>query len=414
MHRINNIVAQLDGNFTRASSFPKSDNDVVIVSSVRTAICKARRGEFATLPVEELLAPVLKAVLDQTSVAGKDVGDIVVGSVLGQNVQRANEVRIAQFLAGIPNTVPIHTVNRQCGSGMQAVAEVAACIEAGQYDIGIAAGVESMSTGKMAWEGQINPKIFLQQQAKDVLLPMGITSENVAKKYGITRKEQDELAVLSHQRAYQATLNGRFQDEIIPVTVTIKDKKTGKIYEKIVDKDGGIRESTTLAGLSKLKAAFMKNGSTHAGNASQVSDGAAATLLMTRKKANELGLSILGRYLGYAVAGVPPNIMGIGPAVAIPKVLKLVGLDIKDIDLFEINEAFASQAVYTIKHLNIDYDKVNVNGGAIALGHPLGATGCRFLATLLHEMKKRKNRYGIAAACIGSGMGFAAIFENEL
>jgi len=391
----------------------KSDDDIVIVSALRTAITKARRGGFKDMYVEDILAPVLKGVIDKTKLDPKKVGDIVVGTVLGSNSQRANEARIAAFLAGFPYSVPIHIINRQCSSGLQAIAHVAANIRAGFYDIGIAAGVESMSTAKVTWEGGLNPKIFLDQQAKDCLLPMGITSENVAAQWKVTRQEQDEFSLRSHQRAVAAIEGGKFKNEIVPVKATVVDKKTGTKKEIVVDTDEGARKETTLEGLSKLKPAFQPGGSTTAGNASQVSDGAAAVLLMKRKTANQLGLPIEGVFRGFSVVGVPPAVMGIGPAYAIPAVLEQVGLTQNDIDVFEINEAFASQAVMTVKQLNLPAEKVNPNGGAIALGHPLGCTGARLTATLLNELKRRKGKYGIVSMCIGSGMGAAGVFEVE-
>jgi len=269
----------------------------------------------------------------------------------------------------------------------------------------------SLAGGK--WDGAINPKIFLNQQAKACLLPMGITSENVAAKYKVTRTEQDAFAVTSHAKAAAAQKSGRFKDEIVGVPTRLKDEKTGAVTEIVFSEDDGIRPDTSAAGLAKLPPAFDKNGSTTAGTSSQVSDGAAATLLMTRAKAKALGLPVLGVFRSFAVTGVPPEIMGIGPAVAIPAALKQAGLSVSDIGLFELNEAFASQAVMCCKTLNLPMDRVNVNGGAIALGHPLGCTGARLTATLLHEMGKRQTQYGVVSMCIGSGMGAAAVFERE-
>lgn len=422
--RVSQIASHLSASLHESSTQPvsaqptsaKADraNDVVIVSALRTAIGKAGKGKFAKSFPEDMLAPVLKAVVDEVKLKPSLVGDIVVGSVLGQGSQRANECRIAAFFAGFPETVPIHTVNRQCSSGLQALAHVAANIKAGYYDIGIAAGVEHMSSGAMGWNGDLNPRIVENDKAASCLIPMGITSENVAERYKISRKEQDELAVLSHQRAAKAIKSGRFKDEIVPVHVTVKDPKNPDVERKVVvDTDEGVRAETTFEGLSKLRAAFKDGGSTTAGNASQVSDGAAAVLAMRRSTAEKLGLPVLGVFRGFAVSGVDPAVMGIGPAFAIPDALKNAGLKISDIDLFEINEAFASQATYTVNKLGLSWDKVNVNGGAIALGHPLGCTGARMTASLLHEMKKRKARYGIVSMCIGSGMGAAGVFERE-
>ncbi|GJM87355.1 hypothetical protein PR202_ga03301 [Eleusine coracana subsp. coracana] len=394
--------------YQRTSSF---GDDVVVVA---TPICKAKRGGFKDTYPEDLLAVVLKAVLDNTRVNPSEIGDIVVGTVLGQGSQRANECRMAAFYAGFPETVPVRTVNRQCSSGLQAVADVAAAIKAGFYDIGIGAGLESMSTSSIGWEGQVNPRISAFQKAQDCLLPMGITSENVAHRYGVTRQEQDQAAAESHRRAAAATASGKFKDEIVPVPTKIVDPKTGEEKNVVISVDDGIRPGTTTSGLAKLKPVFKKDGTTTAGNSSQVSDGAGAVLLMKRSVAMNKGLPILGVFRSFAAVGVDPAVMGVGPAVAIPAAVKSAGLEIEDIDLFELNEAFASQFVYCCNKLGLDRSKVNVNGGAIALGHPLGATGARCVATLLNEMKRRGRdcRFGVVTMCIGSGMGAAAVFER--
>ncbi|MCO5570086.1 hypothetical protein L7F22_023802 [Adiantum nelumboides] len=390
------------------------NDDVVIVAAYRTPICKAKRGGFKDTYPDDLLAPVLKAVVERTGVNPAEVGDIVVGSVLAPGSQRANECRMAAFYAGYPETVPVHTVNRQCSSGLQAVAAVAASIKAGYYDIGIGAGLESMTANPMAWEGSVNPKVETIQKVQDCLLPMGVTSENVAERFNVSRKAQDEAAVTSHARAAAATAKGKFKDEIIPVETKLVDPKSGEEKPVTISVDDGIRPGTTLADLSKLKAVFKKNGSTTAGNSSQVSDGAAAVLLMKRGLALRKNLPILGVFRSFVAVGVDPAIMGVGPAVAIPAAVKAAGLELSDIDLFEINEAFASQFTYCLQKLELDPEKVNVNGGAIAFGHPLGATGARATATLLHEMKRRGKdcRFGVVSMCIGTGMGAAAVFER--
>ncbi|XP_020679342.1 3-ketoacyl-CoA thiolase 2, peroxisomal [Dendrobium catenatum] len=389
-------------------------DDVVVVAAYRTPICKSKRGGFKDTHPEDLLATVLKALVEKTNLNPNEVGDIVVGTVLAPGSQRAIECRMAAFYAGFPETVPLRTVNRQCSSGLQAVADVVAAIKAGFYDIGIGAGLESMTVNGPGWDGSINPKANAFQQAQDCLLPMGITSENVAHRFGVTRQEQDQAAVESHKKAAAATANGKFKDEIIPVTTKIIDPKSGAEKQVTISIDDGIRPETSLSGLAKLKPAFKKDGSTTAGNSSQVSDGAGAVLLMRRDVAVRKGFPILGVFRSFAAVGVDPAIMGIGPAVAIPAAVKSAGLEIDDIDLFEINEAFASQFVYSCKKLELDHAKVNVNGGAIALGHPLGATGARCVGTLLHEMKRRGKdcRFGIVSMCIGSGMGAAAVFER--
>lgn len=319
--------------------------------------------------------------------------------------------RIAQFLSDIPETVPLSTVNRQCSSGLQAVFNIAGGIRNGSYDIGMACGVESMTMGDAQNVGNITSRLVEKEKARDCLTPMGITSENVAERFGISREKQDAFALASQQKAARAQSKGCFQDEIVPVTTTVCDNK-GTERRVTVAQDEGIRPSTTMEGLAKLKPSFKDGGSTTAGNSSQVSDGAAAILLARRSKAEELGLPILGILRSYAVVGVPPDIMGIGPAYAIPVALQKAGLTVDDVDIFEINEAFASQAVYCIEKLKLPLEKVNPLGGAVALGHPLGCTGARQVITLLNELKRRGNRaYGVVSMCIGTGMGAAAVFE---
>ncbi|XP_073292344.1 3-ketoacyl CoA thiolase 1, peroxisomal-like [Primulina huaijiensis] len=389
-------------------------DDIVIVAAYRTAICKSKRGGFKDTLPDDLLASVLKALMEKTNLNPAEVGDIVVGTVLAPGSLRGIECRMAALYAGFPDTVPIRTVNRQCSSGLQAVADVAAFIRAGYYDIGVAAGLESMTVDRLDKLETVNPKVESFAQARDCLLPMGITSENVAESYGITRKEQDHAAVISHRRAAAASASGKFKDEIIPVFTKIVDPKSGETKPVTISVDDGIRPNTNMNDLAKLKPAFKKNGSTTAGNASQISDGAAAVLLMKRSLAMQKGLPILGIFRSFAAVGVDPRVMGIGPAVAIPAAVNSANLDLKDINLFEINEAFASQYVYCCKKLDLDPENVNVNGGAMALGHPLGVTGARCVATLLHEMKRRGRdcRFGVISMCIGSGMGAAAVLER--
>ncbi|XP_042517955.1 3-ketoacyl-CoA thiolase 2, peroxisomal [Macadamia integrifolia] len=389
-------------------------DDIVIVAAYRTPLCKAKRGGFKDTPADDLLAAVLMALIERTNLNPSEVGDIVVGTVLAPGSLRAIECRMAAFYAGFPDTVPIRTVNRQCSSGLQAVADVAAAIRAGFYDIGIGAGLESMTVNSMSWEGAVNPKLEKFTEARDCLLPMGVTSENVAQRFGVTRQEQDQAAVESHRKAAAATASGKFKDEIIPVATKIVDPKTGDEKHVTISVDDGIRPNATVAELSKLKPVFKKDGTTTAGNSSQVTDGAGAVLLMKRSVAMQKGLPILGVFRSFSAVGVEPSVMGIGPAVAIPAAVKSAGLEIDDIDLFEINEAFASQYVYCRNKLELDPEKINVNGGAMAIGHPLGATGARCVGTLLHEMKRRGKdcRFGVVSMCIGSGMGAAAVFER--
>jgi len=376
-------------------------------------VCKAKKGGFKDAGVVEMLVPVLKAVIEETNLDPKIIGDVVVGNVLGLGAKPATEARMATLIAGIPDSVPVRTVNRQCSSGLQAIADVAASIKAGYYDVGIGAGVETMTRDPFAFSGKISDMVRNHSAAANCLIPMGLTSENVASKYNVSRKVQDEFSVASHQKAAKAIAAGRFKAEIVPVTVTQQDPKTGVVKKVVVDTDDGVRADTTFQSLSALNPVFKKGGSTTAGNASQVSDGAAATLLMRRSVAEKLKLPILGVFRSFAVSGVPPEIMGIGPALAIPAALKLAHLSIKDIDIYEINEAFASQATYCVEKLGIPAEKVNPNGGGIALGHPLGCTGARMTATLLHEMARRKARYGVVSMCIGSGMGAAAVYERD-
>jgi len=325
----------------------------------------------------------------------------------------ATEARMALFAAGYPETVSVATTNRQCSSGLQAFSNIAGAIRTGSIKIGVAAGVESMSAhGFASGIGKLNDKLLQDQNAIDCLLPMGNTSENVAADYGISRKTQDEFGARSQQLASKAQKAGHFKEEIIPVTTTILSEN-GEPQTITVSEDDGIRGDTTYESLAKLKPAFKKDGTTTAGNSSQVSDGAAAVLVMTRAEAKKRNLKILGRFLSFAVAGVPPRIMGVGPAYAIPPALEKAGLKVSDIDVFEINEAFASQATYCVNKLGIPLEKVNPLGGAIALGHPLGCTGARMISTLLFNLRRTKKRFGVVSMCIGTGMGAAGVFEAE-
>jgi len=389
----------------------KSEDDVVIVSALRTPIAKAKRGAFKDTHWTDLLAAVLKATVERTKIDPKLVEDIVVGTVL-PNGGGATQARMAMFLAGFSETTAITTVNRQCSSGLQAFANIAGAIQSGTIEIGIAAGVESMSSfDMMSSVGELNPKVFENVGAKDCMYSMGETSEHVAEQFKISRSVQDKMAFESNEKALLAIKEGRFKNEIVPVTTVVKTPE-GAEKTVTVDQDEGPRK-TTLEALGKLKPAFKEGGTTTAGNSSQVSDGAAAVLAMKRSTAKKLGLPILGTFRSYAVAGVPPSIMGIGPAVAIPAAVKKAGVSLNDIDVFEINEAFASQATYCVEKLGIPMAKVNPNGGAIALGHPLGCTGARQIATLLSELKRSNKKLGVVSMCIGTGMGAAGVFERE-
>jgi len=319
-------------------------------------------------------------------------------------------------MAGFPDTTSIVAVNRLCSSGLEACAIIASKIKAGVIDIGIGAGVESMSLYDMNSSvniEKISESVFFEhEKARVCLMGMGETSENVASKYGITRKQQDQMAVDSHRKAYKAQQEGLFKSEIVSVKTKIKDDKGGE-KEVVISEDDGIRKETTLESLGKLKAAFKKDGTTTAGNSSQVSDGAAAVVLARRSVAKKLGLTILAKFVHYAVKGCPPEIMGIGPAIAIPELLAKTGKKVSDIDIWEINEAFASQATYSVEKLGIDYSKLNPKGGAIALGHPLGCTGARQIATLIPELYRTNKKLGVCSMCIGTGMGAAALIERE-
>jgi len=419
--RMRNVMGHINPGEKVSSVGKKSPDDVVIVSALRTAIGKAGKGSFKDTTPDVLLGEVLKATVKNTKVPFDVIGDVVVGNVQ-QSGSYAGPGRMAQLaIGGFPYTVPLATINRQCSSGLQAVATIAAAIDGGQIDAGIGAGVESMSSGGGVKPGSskappppMNPTaIFQSPLARECLVPMGVTAENVAERYGITRADMDQMALDSNMRAIAATEKGYFAKEIVPVKTTFVDKEGNK-KTIVVDKDDGPRPTTTLEGLGKLRTVFKKEGgTTTAGNSSQVSDGAAAVLLMRRSKANELGLKPIGVFRGYRVVGVKPDEMGVGPAEAIPAVLDTVGVSIDDIDIYEINEAFAAQAVYCVKKLGIPMHKVNPNGGAIALGHPLGCTGARQVSTLLNELHRTNQKLGVVSMCIGTGMGAAAVIEAE-
>jgi acetyl-CoA acyltransferase 1 len=404
-HRVETLARHVGG----AANAAAHNDDVVIVWARRTPITKAKRGGFATTTPDILLKAVLTAAASESGVPLAKLGDICVGNVL-QPGGGAVLGRMAQFMAGIPAEVPLSAVNRQCSSGLQAVANIFGAIRTGSIDAGIGAGVESMSFNSMADSTPTVDFGLVSESAlaKDCMIPMGVTSENVAERYGVCRADQDAFAERSQKRAAAAQASGAFAAELVPVT-----NKEGVV----VAADDGVRGSTTAAGLAKLTPAFKEGGTTTAGNSSQVSDGAAAVVLVRRSLAASLGLSPLGVMRSFAVVGVPPDIMGIGPAFAIPAAVAQAGLTLDDIDVFEINEAFASQALYSMRKLGLDLvadpERVNPLGGAIALGHPLGATGARQVATLLHYMRRTGKRYGVVSMCIGTGMGGAAVFENE-
>ena len=389
----------------------KNPDDVVICCAVRTALTKAKRGAFAKTSPEDLLAPLFKACIERSTINPADIGDIQIGNVL-QTGSGMISSRMAGLMAGIPASTPVMSINRQCSSGLQAVANIANAIKAGEIHAGIGGGVESMSMFDMMASldiTKISHTVFDNDGARNCLIPMGMTSENVAEKYNIPRKAQDQLAVESHAKAAKAQELGYFDSEIVPVTVTAA--KTGNSV--IVTKDEGMRKGTTLESLGALGPVFKKGGTTTPGNSSQLTDGAACVLLARRSFAKAKGLTIVGKFVAFAAVGCPPEIMGIGPAVAIPAVLKQAKMTMDDIDIFEINEAFGSQATYCVQELKVPKHKLNPKGGAIALGHPLGCTGARQVATLLPELKRTGAKRGIVSMCIGAGMGAAANFENE-
>jgi acetyl-CoA acyltransferase len=389
--------------------------DAVIVSSVRTAVGKAPRGVLRYTRPDDMGATAIKAALAQApGVEPASVEDVIMGCAMPEAEQGMNVARLSAVLAGLPNEVPAFTVNRFCSSGLQAIATAAERIMVGAADIIIGGGVESMSMVPMGGN-KLVPNWTLVEHLPPVYIGMGHTAEEVAKRFQVSRKDQDELAVVSHKNAAAAIESGRFAEEIVPLQAKVYSvDKNGKpvIQTKTFNVDEGVRADTNIEALAKLRPAFAATGTVTAGNSSQTSDGAAASVVMSDERAKQLGLKPWGIFRASVVAGCDPDIMGIGPSLAIPKLLSKTGMKLEDIELIELNEAFASQAVYCIRKLGLDPAKVNVNGGAIALGHPLGCTGAKLTATLLHEMRRRKARYGIVSMCIGGGMGAAALFER--
>jgi acetyl-CoA acyltransferase len=387
----------------------------VIISAARTAVGRSQRGSLATVRPDDLAAVAIKAAVDRApGLDPADIEDVIMGCAMPEAEQGLNVGRIAALRAGLPETVAAQTVNRFCSSGLQTIALGAQQIMSSMGDVVLAGGAESMSMVSMA--GNVYaPNPTLTELHPEVYMPMGLTAEQVAGRYDISRADQDAFALRSHQNAAAAIDAGKFADEIAPVEVEItRAADSGGFASKksVFAVDEGVRRDTSLDALGKLKPAFAANGSVTAGNSSQTSDGAAAVIVMSEAAAAARGLKPLARFVSFAVGGVAPEVMGIGPTVAIPKALKLAGLTLQDIDLFELNEAFAAQALAVVRTLGIDLDKVNVNGGAIALGHPLGCTGAKLTVQLLGEMRRRGARYGMVTMCIGGGMGAAGIFEN--
>ncbi|HDR8107127.1 TPA: acetyl-CoA C-acetyltransferase [Bacillus cereus] len=386
--------------------------EAVIVAGARTPIGKAKRGSLKTVRPDDLGALVVKETLKRANYEGP-IDDLIFGCAMPEAEQGLNMARNIGGLAGLSYDVPAITINRYCSSGLQSIAYGAERIMLGHSEAVLSGGAESMSLVPMMGH-VVRPNSRLVEAAPEYYMGMGHTAEQVAVKYGISREEQDAFAVRSHQRAAKALATGNFADETVSVDVTLRSVgSNNKLQEEtiIFAQDEGVRAETTLDILGKLRPAFNVRGSVTAGNSSQMSDGAASVLLMDREKAVSDGMKPLAKFRSFAVAGVPPEVMGIGPIAAIPKALKLAGLELSDIGLFELNEAFASQSIQVIRELGLDEEKVNVNGGAIALGHPLGCTGAKLTLSLIHEMKRRNEQFGIVTMCIGGGMGAAGVFE---
>ncbi|WP_298482975.1 thiolase family protein [uncultured Chloroflexus sp.] len=388
--------------------------EAVIVSGVRTAVGKAGRGALRTVRPDDLAAIVIKAAIERAGIEPALVEDVIMGCAMPEGEQGLNVARIAAQRAGLPDSVCGVTVNRFCSSGLQTIAMAAYQIMAGQNEVVVAGGTESMSMVPMSGN-KFSPNPYLAQHDPAVYLGMGLTAENVARRFEISRADQDAFALRSHQRALAAQAAGLFDRSIVPVEIEIVEpgadgRPQRQVY--IFDRDEGPRADTSAEALAKLKPVFAAEGTVTAGNSSQTSDGAAAVVVMSAEKAAELGLKPRARFVSFAVGGVEPEVMGIGPVVAIPKALKQAGLTLADIDLIELNEAFAAQAIAVIRQLGLDEERVNVNGGAIALGHPLGCTGAKLTVQILDELERRGGRYGMVTMCIGGGMGAAGIFER--
>ncbi|MGH9572647.1 MAG: thiolase family protein [Candidatus Acidiferrales bacterium] len=398
--------------------------EAFVVSAVRTAVGKAGKGTLHAARPDDLAAVVIREAITRVKgLDAKEVEDVVIGCAMPEAEQGMNVARIASLRAGLPVEVPAMTINRFCSSGLQAIADAAQRIMAGQGDVAVAGGTESMSMVPMGGN-KVAPNPWLMDHYPDTYLSMGLTAENLATKYGITREQADDFSLKSHQKAIAAIAAGKFRDEIVPFEVAynyVEASANGnlsrpstkpKTLSVLFDTDEGPRADTSMEALAKLKPAFHAKGTVTAGNSSQMSDGAAAAVVMSAERAKALAIKPMARFVAYATAGCPPEIMGIGPVYAIPKALKLAGLKLDQIDVIELNEAFAAQSLSVIKELRLDPARVNVNGGAVALGHPLGCTGAKLTATILREMERRNARYGMVTMCIGGGMGAAGIFEH--
>jgi acetyl-CoA acyltransferase len=384
-----------------------------IVTAVRTPGTRARRGGLKDVRPEDLGAAIIRAVIERSGVDPAEIDDIVMGCASPEAEQGANVARLAALRAGVPHGVPAYTVNRLCSSGLQAIASAAERIAGGFAECAIAGGVESMSTVPL-WGHRYSPNPGLLETAPEAYTSMGMTAELVARKYGVGRQDQDAFAVASHQRAARAIADGLFADEIVPVEAQVGTTVNGKA-ERVARKisiDDGVRAETTLEALAKLRPVFAAEGTVTAGNSSQMTDGAAAALVVSEGFLKRLRTPPLARFASFAVRGVPPELMGIGPVEAIPAAASRAGLAPRDPDAIELNEAFAAQAIACIRELGLDPARVNPSGGAIALGHPLGATGAKLTATLLHHLRRTNGRFGMVSMCIGGGMGAAAVFER--
>ncbi|HUE82877.1 MAG TPA: acetyl-CoA C-acyltransferase [Pyrinomonadaceae bacterium] len=388
--------------------------DAVIVSAVRTAVGKAPKGTLRNTRPDEMGAAVIKEAMARVpGLEAGEIEDVIMGCAMPEAEQGMNVARAAAIRAGLPVESSAMTINRFCSSGLQSIAIAADRIRVGATEVAIGGGLETMSLIPMGGH-IIRPNPYLVEHYPDFYLNMGLATENVAKKYAVSREEQDAFALRSHQRAAAALDQDKFKDEVVPLTVILEEldaKGRKQSREVVFDRDEGVRRETTADALAKLKPAFHAKGTITAGNASQMSDGAAAAVVMSGERAKALNVKPIARFVAYATAGCPPEEMGIGPVYAIPKALKLAGLTLDQIDVIELNEAFAAQSLAVIKTLGLDPEKVNVNGGAIALGHPLGCTGAKLTATILRELKRRKGRYGMVTMCVGGGMGAAGIFE---
>ncbi|CAG87462.1 DEHA2D18480p [Debaryomyces hansenii CBS767] len=399
-----------------ASLLKKKGSDIVVLSALRSPVTRCVKGGNAKMYPEELLYQILKGSVDRCNINPELIDDILIGTVL-QTLGGQKASALAVKSAGFPIKTTVNTVNRQCASSAQALSYSAGSILTGENQFAIAAGVESMTHDYFPHRG-IPTRIYqpfkdeASSEAQNVLMPMGITSENVAKKFGISREDQDAFALQSHLKANKATESGHFLNEIIPIKArTNNEDEPLNIVE--VSKDDGVRGGSTLEKLASLKPVFAEDGTTTAGNSSQISDGASAVIITTRDNAEKIGVKPIARFVGSSVAGVPSDLMGIGPSAAVPQLLNRLKVDINDIDIFELNEAFASQSLYCINKLGINHDKVNPYGGAIAIGHPLGATGGRVISTLLNGLRAQNKELGVISMCTSTGQGYAALFANE-